>query len=247
MGAFELEDRQSKRRRLLTAFWNLLTLLMLLMTCCVALVYLTIYLDPYSNLNLFPPPTPLQAVQMPTSTPTPLQILPPTWTASPTLTPLPTITPTFTPTSTPTEVPTATEIPTPTPLPPELVLYTLSEGSPQATTSTAFYPDLGCKWAGVAGQIFDAEGQPVPPASVLVVVRGILNGQVVELLSLSGTAPQYGPSGYEVVLGDLPIASQNSLTIQLFDTQGTPLTDPVPFETYGACEQNLLLINFVRK
>lgn len=247
MGAFELKDRRSSSRRLLTAFWNLLTVLVLLMTCCIALVVIIIYFDPYTSLNLFPPPTPIQAAQMPTLTPTPLQILPPTWTSSPTNTPRPTVTPTFTPTSTPTTTPTITEIPTPTPLPPEMVLYALSPGSPKAMASTAFYPDLGCKWAGVAGQIFDANGQAVPPASVLVVVGGVLNGEAIELLSLSGTAPQYGLSGYEVVLGDVPIASQGSLYIQLFDPQGQPLTDRIYFDTYGACEQNLILINFIRR
>jgi hypothetical protein len=244
MGSYELENRRSSPRRLLTAFWNLLTVLVLVMTCCVGLVTVVIYLDPYSSLNLFPPPTPIQAVQVPTLTPTPLQILPPTWTPSPTITPRPTLTPTFTPTSTPTEAPTATEVPTPTPLPPEMVQYALSPGSPKAMASTAFYPDLGCKWAGVAGQIFDVNGEPVPPASVLVVVGGTLNGEAVELLSLSGAAPQYGLSGYEVVLGDVPIASQGSLYIQLFDPQGQPITNRINFDTFGACEQNLILINF---
>ncbi|MCX8062921.1 MAG: hypothetical protein N3D16_10105, partial [Anaerolineales bacterium] len=183
----------------------------------------------------------------PTLTPTPLQILPPTWTPIPTNTPRPTITPTPLPTLTPTYTSTATEIPTPTPLPQEMVLYALSSGSPKATASTTVYPDLGCKWAGVAGQIFDANGAPVPPASVLVVVGGVLNGQAVELLSLSGTAPQYGLSGYEIVLGDVPIASQQSLYIQLFDPQGQPLTNRIYFDTYGACEQNLILIDFIRK
>jgi hypothetical protein len=125
-----------------------------------------------------------------------------------------------------------------------MVQYALSEGSPKAMASTAFYPDLGCKWAGVAGQILDAAGQPVPPATVLVVVGGVLNGETVELLSLNGAAPQYGLSGYEVVLGDVPIASQGSIYIQLFDPQGTPLTDRIYFDTFGACEQNLILINF---
>ncbi len=247
MGSFELENRRSSPLRLLTALWNLLTILVLLMTCCVGVVTLVIYLDPYSSLNPFPPPTPFQPPQLPTLTPTPLQILPPTWTPSPTITPRPTLTPTFTPTSSPTASPTATEIPTPTPLPPEMVLYALSPGSPKALASTAFYPDLGCKWSGVAGQVFDADGQPIPPAAVLVIVGGVLNGEAVELLSLTGTAPQYGPAGYEVVLGDVPIASQGSLYIQLFDPQGTPLTDRIYFDTFGACEQNLILIDFVRK
>ncbi len=243
MGTFD-DDYGSSPRRVLNMLWNVLTVLVLSMTCCVAVVVMAIYLDPYSSLNLFPPPTPIQPVQMPTLTPTPLQILPPTWTASPTITPRPTITPTFTPTLTQTPVPTATQPPTPTALPPEMVLYTLSPGSPKAMASTAFYPDLGCKWAGVAGQIFDAEGEPVPAGSVLVVVGGILNGESIEKLSLSGTAPLYGFSGFEVVLGDVPIATQASLYIQLFDPQGQPLTDRIYFDTFGACEQNLILINF---
>ncbi|MCS6908496.1 MAG: hypothetical protein RML93_11540 [Anaerolineales bacterium] len=247
MGTFEFDNRRSASRRLPTTVWNLLTVLFLLMTCCAASATLAIYVDPYSSLNLFPPPTPIQPIQPPTLTPTPLQILPPTWTPSPTVTPIPTSTPTHTPTPTLTTTPTQTEAPTPTPLPPELVLYTLGPGSPKAMASTAFYPDFGCKWAGVAGQIFAANGEPVPLGSVVVLVGGTLNGERIELLSLSGMAPQYGPSGYEVVLGDIPIASQGSLYIQLFDPQGRPLTDRIYFETFGACEQNLVLINFVQK
>jgi hypothetical protein len=125
-----------------------------------------------------------------------------------------------------------------------MVQYALSPDSPKAMASTAFYPDRGCKWAGVAGQIFDANGEPLPPASVLIVVGGKLNGESIELLSLNGTAPQYGFSGYEIVLGDVPIASQASLYIQLFDPQGQPLTDRIYFDTYGACEQNLIMIDF---
>lgn len=94
------------------------------------------------------------------------------------------------------------------------------------------------------GSNFDVNGDPVPSASVLVVVGGMPNGEAIELLSLSGAAPQYGISGYEVVLGDAPIASQGSLYIQLFDPQGQPLTDRIYFDTVGACEQNLILINF---
>ncbi|MFZ5809886.1 MAG: hypothetical protein ACOY16_11445 [Chloroflexota bacterium] len=243
MDKFDDNERNSPRR-VLAFFWNCGTIVLLFMTLCIAAAVITIFIDPYSSLNLFPPPPPPQPLQLPSPTPTPIQILPPTWTPIPSNTPLPTATPQPSPTFTSTLPPTPTETSTPTSLPPEMVRYALSAGSPKATNSTAFHPQEGCKWMGVAGQVLDQNGSPVPSGSVLLVVQGFLGDQEIDLAGMAGTAPQYGPAGYEIVLGDVPFATQASLWIQLFDPQGQPLTDRIFFDTYGTCEQNLVLINF---
>jgi hypothetical protein len=110
--------------------WDVLSILGLLATCGVAAAVLMIFGNPNSSLNLFPPPTEIPTVQIPTATPTRYQ-LPPTWTPTSdfqvtatlanTQTPVPTSTSftvdTFTPTSTftntPTETPEATMTYTP--------------------------------------------------------------------------------------------------------------------------------------
>lgn len=110
--------------------WDVLSILGLLATCGVAAMILMIFSNPTSAFNLFPPPTEIPKVIIPTTTPTRLQ-MPATWTptsnfqASVTLaasqTPLPSSTsfvlPTFTPsntiTNTPTDTPEATMTYTP--------------------------------------------------------------------------------------------------------------------------------------
>ena len=45
-------------------------------------------------------------------------------------------------------------------------------------------------------------------------------------------------------LADQPIASNNSLWVQLINQAGTPISDKVFFSTYESCTQNLILIDF---
>lgn len=111
---------------------------------------------------------------------------------------------------------------------------------------TRFHSEAGCNWLGVAGQVFDEKGAPVANGSVILIVSGWLGENYVEKTGIAGMSPQYGPAGYEIVLGDSPIATQAKLSVQLFDTQGNPLTNPIPFDTADACDQNLVLINFIR-
>jgi hypothetical protein len=57
----------------------------------------------------------------------------------------------------------------------------------------------------------------------------------------------YGAGGYEIVLGSSAVASIDLLTIQVFDSQGNAVTNPLPFSTSASCTQNLVLINFTAK
>jgi hypothetical protein len=59
-----------------------------------------------------------------------------------------------------------------------------------------------------------------------------------------GTATQYGQGGYEFTLAEKPVASDQSLWVQLFDQAMLPLSDKVPFSTYAECNKNLALVNF---
>jgi hypothetical protein len=123
---------------------NILTILSLLCLCGVSAFVLTIFVNPDSALNPFPPPTEPAALVLPTDTPT-VQSMPPTWTpqsatsaatiiplapsATPLFTPTTFTLPTYTPTATPTETPTETPLPTDTEEPPEPT-------SPPAPTKT---------------------------------------------------------------------------------------------------------------
>ena len=95
---------------------------------------------------------------------------------------------------------------------------------------------------GVAGRVFDMQDRPVK--GVRVVLYGFLDGKTVQLLSLTGTAVQYGPSGYEFTLSDTPVDSKGQLYVRLLDQSDLALSDKVYFDTFSDCNKNLILIDF---
>lgn len=247
MDSFDYQDHVQPTRNVSSLVWNILTVLVLMAVVCVALGFLMIFLDPYSEINPFPPPTLPPTLAFPTLTPTPLGVLPPTWTPLPTKeltatnTPRPTSTP-F-PTETPFSLFTPTETAEVSPTPVLGMPYDLAPGSPVAISSVAFHPEAGCNWMGVAGQVLDLSGAPIS-TGIVIQLSGVYGGTFVEKTSLTGIAPQYGLAGYEFYLGDKPIASNKTLWVQLLDQAGAPISEKIFFETYGDCERNLIFINF---
>jgi hypothetical protein len=90
----------------------------------------------------------------------------------------------------------------------------------------------------------DANNSPV--IGTVVVLRGTLNGSTVEQQTVSGINKEYGPSGFEFVLGSTPVASDKTLYVQLVDQQNIPLSDPVQITTSTECDKNLVMIRFKR-
>jgi hypothetical protein len=227
---------------------NILTVVVLLLVLCAGTVFITLFINPQSSLNPFPPPTLQPTVPPPTSTPIAGQRLPPTHTPPPsTSTPEPTLTDTPEPTLTPSPSPTLFVIISQTPVavtePPDTsnVSFDLKEGSPLAIQNFA-HQDLGCNWMGVAGHAFDLSGGVIN--GIAIQLGGSLAGTSIDLLSLTGTAPSYGLGGYEFTLADRPIASSDTLYVQLLDQAGLPLSERVFFNTFEDCAQNLTLIDF---
>ncbi len=185
-------------------------------------------------------PTATEIVIPPTATSVPPTVVPPTVvppTATFTSTAIPP-TATFTPTAVP---PTATVAPTAI-----TEKFTLQAATPIFMINFA-HTILGCNWQGVAGQVFDASGNPL--INYVVKVVGTYNGQPFSQIGVTGmvAGDPYGIGGYEIVLGSSAIASVDLLTIQLFDSQGKPVTNPLPFSTSANCGQNLVLVNFKSK
>ncbi len=157
---------------------------------------------------------------------------------------LPTATATI-PESTATPLPSATPQPTAEPIPTQTstpaYTYDIQLGSPN------LLPDLrsaerGCQWMGVAGQVFDSDGQPVE--GVAVAINGELGGNPVNGMGLSGLATDYGLGGYEVLLAEQPLASNGTLWAQVFNAEWEPLSPAYPFSTSADCAENLILLNF---
>ncbi len=252
MDNFELKPERKVNRKPLV--WNFLTVVVLLGICCLATYFLTIFNNPHSPFNLFPP-APLATLYQtvtPASTITPTSTIMPqpnTWTPTTTIQPSPSrtkaptwtllpqmITPSIT--STPTVTPTGT---TPT------ITSTPMPASAEITylASTDFHPDKNCDWLGVAGKVLGTDGKPLQNQTVLL--GGSLDGQDIQSIpKLSGENQAYGLSGFEFVLGDHPIASTQTLWIQLFNNTGKPLTDKVFFDTYTDCTQNLVMVVFTK-
>lgn len=238
---FDFDGTQSRRSQAPMQVWDILSILVLLLTVCLVGYFALVFINPASQLNFLPPGAGPFGNNVPTFTVTPLQ-LQSTWTPSPTLavtpsnTPRPTITPL--PTNTPFSLvpPTKTPKPSPTPKAP------FSAPSVTQVESTVIHPDLACNWAGIGGTVVDANNSPV--IGTVVVLRGTLNGSTIEQQTVSGINKEYGPSGFEFVLGSAPVESNKTLYVQLVDQQNIPLSDPVQITTSTDCSKNLVMVRF---
>jgi hypothetical protein len=221
--------------------WDILSIGVLVLTACIVGYFVLIFFDPNSSLNVLPPTGPL--ANTPTNSPAPIK-LEPTWTASPTLelTPTRTLIPTWTPifTSTPFSLVPATRTPKPSATP--KAPFTASVSNEK---STLIYPDLGCNWSGIGGMVVDANNTPM--IGIVVVLRGSLNGNVIDLATVSGVNKAYGPSGFEFVLGNAPVSSTKTLYVQLVDQSNIPLSDPIYITTSSDCSKNLVLVRFKKR
>ena len=104
------------------------------------------------------------------------------------------------------------------------------------------HPEFECNWAGIGGTVVDSSNSPV--IGTVVVLRGLLNGSTVEQQNLSGINKEYGPSGYEFVIGTAPVESKKTLYVQLLDLSGIPLSDKIEITTSTDCSKNLVLVRF---
>jgi len=230
----EIAERQNKRnrKRRNNVIWNLLTALFVIASLAAIGYFVVLFSNPAVSINPFPPPTMPVLIEIPTSTPTLVK----TWTPTLTGTPVPVAGVTYT-------LPEGT---TPTPLVTDSnAKYAFAlKSDPNAIANTVFHPDGNCNWQGVAGQVVDLQGRAV--VGLMVHLRGVYNGKAIDQTTLTGGAQAwYGESGYEFVLGNTPIDSTALLSIQLSDQSSVvAISDKVVFNTYSACEKNLILINF---
>lgn len=221
---------RKRQGRLGGLVFNVLTLVVLAAIVGVIGVFARIFLNPQIAFNPFPPPTLPAQLGTPTATYTPAVALGATWTPAPTFTLAPTIT--VVPTETPTPIPTET----PVPLPP----FALQPGNPVRLPNIANADE--CDWMGVGGQVFNLENQPI--TSLGVHLEGTLDGNPVSLDTVTGSAPDIGPSGYDFNLATQPIASEETLWVQLNDGGGRPLSDQVYITTTTNCNENFVMVNF---
>jgi len=235
-------------RQAINLVLNILTLLLLVGAVVVGGVYALIYTNPAGSYNPFPLPTMVPTLFIPSITPLPTRTNTPV---------IPTRTPTVSPTATVTSsLPTPTAIKSnpigtlttvtgtpPTPTPRTTPAYSFAiRGDLKAIDATLLDSTHGCSWMGVGGRVYDLAGGPA--TKIEVQLFGILDGKLLNETSLTGTALQYGPSGFEFTLGNKTVASSQKLWIRLVDQSGVPLSDRIFFDTYAECFKNLIVINF---
>ncbi len=225
---------------------NRLALLFLILSAVALVCYLLIFLIPGFPLNPFPP----YSLALATAAPTP--------------TPLPTATPTNTPTATATATstprPTRTSTPTDTPEPTAIITGTRRPGrtpSPTPTRTPTAGPTkslfnytaellyqraqlYGTNWSGLAGLVFGLDLKYQPGTTIKVWGDPPIGQEGVSYIA--GTSPQYGPSGWEVTLGDHPVSGQ--WNVQLVDVNGNALSPVIDVELKGDPRANLAYIIF---
>jgi len=233
-------SRRSRSNRE-TAF-NAISLFFIALTIAVCIATFLLIQDPLLPINPFPPKAPAatptlfslgeQAAESVAGAPSddaaggaaPIQ------TATSTLLP---------PTATSTPAPTATggaapAVPTNTP---SAFAFTLQN---ETLAYIPYTGTEGCDYLAIAGQIFDANGDPLTGIPVVVEGDEFFQGQ----LAFSGNAPEYGPSGYEVYLNDSPY--EGEFTVKLVSETGFALSEEVVVRTHDSCDENVVIVNFVQ-
>lgn len=215
---------------------NLIALFFLLATIAAVVYFVLIWQDPYSPLNPLSPPTPLPQMITATYTPAPPATEAPTEVPTPSLTPseIPTIeaTMTFTPVALDVTIAPSTLL-----APGDSANYRFALQNGRVIFLTN--PDArgGCNWSSIAGSVMNFDGTALNGYGVHVV------GEGVDQTVATGSAPGFGPGGFEVPLGS--DARDAQYAAQLVDPQGIAVSPVYTVDTNSDCELNITALRFV--
>jgi outer membrane protein assembly factor BamD (BamD/ComL family) len=142
--------------------------------------------------------------------------------------------------------PTRTPRPSPTALPSGYVAPSWTRratGTPDpypfAHINTTYLPNTitgeGCRWAGVAGRIFDRQGAPLTAPTLGVRVTGPVDQGVA-----AGAHPIIGESGWIVQFDVRAKIIQGYVQVYYKDRPASAL---IPFSTRNSCYENMLIID----
>jgi hypothetical protein len=87
--------------------------------------------------------------------------------------------------------------------------------------------------------VFAQNNGPLPGLPIQV-TGTIFQGAI----QFTGSAPRWGDSGYEFNLNSTPVEDQ--FVVQLLNTTGQPLSEPVVVKTLASCDQNVAVVNFIQ-
>ncbi|MCB9453744.1 MAG: hypothetical protein H6672_20125 [Anaerolineaceae bacterium] len=244
--------------------FNLISLIFLVLTLVAVVLVVTRLAGPTAQVQeVVDIPT---QVVLPTLTPTdtPTNTQPPTFTLTPTdtltptnthtATPLPTLSPTITDTPSPTFTASATFTPSISPTPTATATSTAPTNTPEPTLSPFLFElrdnqviftenfqnraSVGCAWQGIAGQVFDENGNPLNGLQVHVF------GVDVDRIVTSGDNTLIGSSGWEVPVDNK--INGNTYQVELRSQLGTVVSQLITVTFPQDCSKNLALVNFRR-
>lgn len=255
----------------LGALFNVLSVVLLLLTCASAGGAAALYQYP-GLVAMLPPPgawviptqplllpglaTSIANATRPAGTPVDgdFPTLPPEWT--------PTDTPTITPTPLPateTPIPTNTRpgpSQTPSRTPTSTTTPTRSGPTPTATrTRSAFNFELQngsvtylANFINGSGcNWFGLVGQAFDVNGRPIIGLTVhVEGGGLSLDALTGSQPAISTGGYEIPLGNHPVETSDVYRLQLRNNTGTALSDTLVIKTFGDCKRNLVMVNFVQ-
>ncbi len=227
---------------------NQLSLLFLGLSGLTALIYAAIFvIDPFGPVRIAANPSTL----VPAATLEPSPTRPATWTPTatpgPTGTPGPSLTPTHTETPRPTRTPVATRTHTPTPTRPGPTFspfkYTKTNDEIRFTGDP--YGAVCGTWMGVAGQVLDVDGSPLP--GVTVVGWGGPIPEQEKRPFVSGSSRRindiYGSlAAYEIFIG---APGDFDFIIQVYEN-GQPVSDFIRLRMRLDCRADLAIVNLQR-
>jgi hypothetical protein len=217
--------------------FNILSIFFLGLSCLCPAISLMIFVAPNSPLNPLPPGGRFVATVTPTFTVTSIIEFPPTWTPTATLELTVAATRAPSRTSGPTDTPVFNQNPQDTPKP--FSPFIIEGGNPTYSASPK-----GCSWLGVAGAIYDLSHNPLD--NLFVQIQGKLSGNTIEMEQITGADTDGQDGGFEFQLADQPVLSLNTLRIQVLDGNRNPISDKIVFNTYSACDKNLITVVFIQ-
>ena len=242
-----VEDKSPRTARKKSGgfIWNLGAIFFFISALCMAAYYALIFVNPSSGLNFLPPRNQAAAAQPASPSPEPLpsetEISNNSFATATvvfeTATPAPTATIMLLPSATNFQLSEATATLPATGAP----FFAVQPGNP------TYLPHAGgCGAMYVAGNVTDLNGAPFK--FMQIVLTGSINGvSIGRENTLSGNAPEYSESGYEIQIGSgQPVTTYNDIFLQLTNQEGQPASDVVVLDTFEDCSRNLIMVNFVQ-
>lgn len=258
-----MSSSQGTSRSSSDGLWNALTTIVLALTVLVLIYYTVIFISPgLAPFGSQSEPTAVALLNTPTPKPTlaitdtPLPA-PATWTPEATRTPEPTSTirpPRSTRTPRPTVFFTPVPSETPTPMPTRHPWpFRLSD---EGITYMRYPFSSECNWLGIAGEVLAPKVEQVPdttpeaeqvpgitpePEHVLGIAVVLNGGGLENVVTQSGQAPDYAPSGWEHFVDNK--IKEGTFLIQLWH-KGQPVSEQVEVRTRRDCRANLAYLIF---